>query len=75
MKKYDYQRSIRLNDDVKQSLEKICEVYRVNESDYIRNSLEKNLIVDMQSRGLKPTFFHSYKLRKNSKNNKINIVF
>ena len=41
MKKYDYQRSIRLNDDVKQSLEKICEVYRVNESDYIRTSLEK----------------------------------
>ena len=56
MKKYDYQRSIRLNDDVKQSLEKICEVYRVNESDYIRNSLEKNLIIDMQSKGLKPTF-------------------
>ena len=56
MKKYDYQRSIRLNDDVKQSLEKICEVYRVNESDYIRTSLEKNLLIDMQSRGLKPTF-------------------
>ena len=56
MKKYDYQRSIRLNGDVKQSLEKICEVYRVNESDYIRNSLEKNLIIDMQSKGLKPTF-------------------
>ena len=56
MKKYYYQRSIRLNDDVKQSLEKICEVYRVNESDYIRNSLEKNLIIDMQSNGLKPTF-------------------
>ena len=56
MKKYDYQRSIRLNDDVKQSLEKICEVYRVNESDYIRNSLKKNLIIDMQSKGLKPTF-------------------
>ena len=56
MKKYDYQRSIRLNDDVKQSLEKICEVYRVNESDYIRNSLEKNLIIDMQSNGLKLTF-------------------
>ena len=56
MVKYDYQRSIRLNDDVKQSLEKICEVYRVNESDYIRNSLEKNLIIDMQRKGLKPTF-------------------
>ena len=60
MKKYDYQRSIRLNDDVKQSLEKICEVYRVNESDYIRTSLEKNLLIDMQSRGLKPTFLSMF---------------
>ena len=56
MVKYRYQRSIRMSDEVKDSLEKICEVYKVNESDYIRHSLEKTLSADMQNKGLKPTF-------------------
>ena len=56
MIKYDYQRSIRMTEPVKESLEKICEVYRVNESDYIRTSLEKCHIADIEKNGIQPTF-------------------
>ena len=56
MVKYDYQRSIRMSNEVKDSLEKICEVYKVNESDYIRHSLEKTLSADMRNNGFLPSF-------------------
>ncbi len=56
MIKFDYQRSVRMTEPVRQSLEKVCEVYRVNESEYIRTSLEKCLISDMEKNGIEPTF-------------------
>ncbi len=40
---------------MKDSLEKICEVYKVNESDYIRLPLEKTLYADMRTKGLQST--------------------
>ena len=60
MVKFDYQRSIRMSNEVKNSLEKICEFYKVNESDYIRQSLEKTLYADMRNKGLQPTFSTLY---------------
>ena len=60
MVRYDYQKSIRMSNEVKDSLEKICEVYKVNESDYIRLSLEKTLYADMRTKGLQPTFSTLY---------------
>ena len=60
MVKFDYQRSIRMSNEVKNSLEKICEFYKVNESDYIRLSLEKTLYADMRNKGLQPTFSTLY---------------
>lgn len=56
MKKYDYQRSVRMNNDVKKSLEQISALYRVNESDFIRISLEEKLLKEMQLRNIKPSF-------------------
>ena len=60
MVKFDYQRSIRMTNEVKNSLEKICEFYKVNESEYIRLSLEKTLYADMRNKGLQPTFSTLY---------------
>lgn len=60
MVKFDYQRSIRISNEVKNSLEKICEFYKVNESEYIRLSLEKTLYADMRNKGLQPTFSTLY---------------
>jgi len=60
MVKFNYQRSIRMSNEVKDSLKKICEVYKVNESDYIRMSLEKTLYADMRNKGLQPTFSTLY---------------
>ena len=60
MVKFDYQRSIRMSNEVKNSLEKICEFYKVNESEYIRLSLEKTLYADMRNKGLQPTFSTIY---------------
>lgn len=60
MVKFDYQRSIRISNEVKNSLEKICEFCKVNESDYIRLSLEKTLYADMRNKGLQPTFSTLY---------------
>jgi len=56
MVKYDYQRSIRMTNEVKDSLEQLCEEFRLRESEYIRLSLEKCLYADMQNKGMKPTF-------------------
>jgi len=60
MVKFNYQRSISMSNEVKDSLKKICEVYKVNESDYIRMSLEKTLYADMRNKGLQPTFSTLY---------------
>ena len=56
MKKYDYQRSVRMNNEVKESLEQMSALYKVNESDFIRMSLEEKLLKEMNNRKIKPTF-------------------
>ena len=56
MKKYEYQRSIRFSEPVRESLQEICDAYRINESDYIRISVQRCLMNDMQEKGLTPRF-------------------
>ena len=56
MKKFDYQRSVRFSEPVKESLKEICDAIRVNESDYIRTSVQRCIVNDMQSKGLEPKF-------------------
>ena len=56
MKKYDYQRSVRMNNELKESLEQMSALYKVNESDFIRMSLEEKLLKEMSNRNIKPTF-------------------
>ncbi len=48
MKKFNYQSSFRMSEDVKDCMSRICENYRINESDYIRKSVEQSLVNDMQ---------------------------
>tara|TARA_A100001015_G_C14550777_1_gene541485 strand:+ start:388 stop:582 length:195 start_codon:yes stop_codon:yes gene_type:complete len=60
MVKYDYQKSIRMNSDVKDSLERICEVHKIKESDFIRLSLEEKLLKEMNKVDIKPSFSTLY---------------
>jgi len=57
MKKFEYQRSVRFSEPVKESLQEICHTFRVNESDYIRTSVQRCLLDDMQKHGLEPKFY------------------
>ena len=56
MKKFDYQRSVRFSEPVKESLQEICDTFRVNESDYIRQSVQRCLVNDMAQQGIEPKF-------------------
>jgi len=56
MKKFDYQRSVRFSEPVKESLQEICDTFRVNESDYIRQSVQRCLVNDMVQQGIEPKF-------------------
>tara|TARA_B100001057_G_C22324468_1_gene747058 strand:- start:393 stop:587 length:195 start_codon:yes stop_codon:yes gene_type:complete len=57
MKKFEYQRSVRFSEPVKESLQEVCDAFRVNESDYIRTSVQRCLLDDMQKQGLEPKFY------------------
>ena len=56
MKKFEYQRSVRFSESVKESLQEICDAFRMNESDYIRASVQRCLLDDMKKQGLEPKF-------------------
>ena len=56
MKKFDYQRSVRFPEPVKESLQEVCDAFRVNESDYIRASVQRCLVSDLKRQGLEPKF-------------------
>jgi predicted DNA-binding protein len=56
MKKFEYQRSVRFSESVKESLQEICDAFRMNESDYIRTSVQRCIVNDMQKQGLEPKF-------------------
>ncbi len=53
---YDNHYTIRMNQDLKNSLKKYCDEFRLKESEFVRNSIEKCLISEMQSRGKEPNF-------------------
>lgn len=56
MKKFEYQRSVRFSEPVKESLQEVCDAIRMNESDYIRTSVQRCLLNDMHQEGLEPKF-------------------
>lgn len=56
MNKFEYQRSIRFTEPVQQSLQEICDAISVKESDYIRQSVQRCIVNDMQEVGLEPKF-------------------
>ena len=56
MVRYDNHYTIRMNEQVKDSLKRYCEEHKLKESDFVRKSIEENLISEIQSRGVEPTF-------------------
>ena len=56
MVRYDNHYTIRMNEDVKKTLRKYCEEFRVKESEFVRNSIEKCLVSEMQNVGRVPEF-------------------
>ena len=56
MVRYDNHYTIRMNEDVKKSLRRFCEEFRVKESEFVRNSIEKSLVSELKGMGKKPDF-------------------
>ena len=56
MVRYDNRYTFRMNQDLKNTLKKFCEDYRLKESEFVRNSVEKCLVNEMQNRGKTPEF-------------------
>ena len=49
MKKYDYQTCIRMSSNLRDSVQTICDTYKINESDYIRKSLMQSVQEDLKN--------------------------
>ena len=49
MMKYPHRKTIRLDDELLTGLGQFCDKYRINESEYIRTSLQKCLDADMRN--------------------------
>ena len=47
MQKYPYQTCIRLPENLRSSMQTICDEYQINESDYIRKSLSESVKSDL----------------------------
>lgn len=58
-KRFTYQTSIRLDDEVRLNMNEVCDRYKMREADYIRKSIERNLVRDTARLGIEPKF-HSY---------------
>ena len=43
MQKYTYQTSLRMSEKIKDAMTEVCDRYQINESDFIRHSVAKNL--------------------------------
>ena len=56
MVRYDNRYTFRMNQELKNSLKRYCEEHKLKESDFVRKSIEENLISEIQSRGVEPTF-------------------
>ena len=47
MQKYPYQTCIRLPENLRSSMQTICNEYQINESDYIRKSISESVKSDL----------------------------
>ena len=47
MQKYPYQTCIRLPENLRDSMQTICDQYQINESDYIRKSISESVKSDL----------------------------
>ena len=56
MVRFDNHYTIRMNEQVKDSLKRYCEEFRLKESEFVRNSIEEKLVSEMQNVGRKPNF-------------------
>ena len=56
MVRYDEYLRIRMSESVKNSLRKYCEENSLRESEFVRNSIEKCLVSEMQNVGRVPEF-------------------
>lgn len=55
-KRFTYQTSIRLNDEIRNTMNEVCDRYKMREADYIRKSIERNLVRDSARIGIEPKF-------------------
>ena len=51
MKKYTYQTCLRMPENLRESMQTICDTYQINESDYIRRSLVQSVQRDIENVG------------------------
>ena len=56
MVRYDNRYSFRMNQDLKESLRKYCGENRLRESEFVRKSVERTLMSEMQNVGRVPEF-------------------
>ena len=56
MVRYDEYLRIRMNEAVKSSLRQYCEEYKLKESEFVRNSIEKCLVSELKNKGQEPNF-------------------
>ena len=49
MKKYTYQTCLRMPENLRESMQTICDTYQINESDYIRRSLVQSVQRDIEN--------------------------
>ena len=64
MVRYDEYLRIRMSESVKNSLRKYCEENSLQESKFVRDSIEKCLVSEMQNKGQEPTFPSNLYLHK-----------
>ncbi len=60
MVRYDNRYTFRMNQDLKESLRKYCEENRLRESEFVRKSVERTLMSEMQNGGRTPDFHPIY---------------
>jgi hypothetical protein len=49
MQKFTYQTSVRMSENLRESMKDICDTYQINESDYIRRSLVQSVQNDIKN--------------------------
>ena len=49
MQKYQYQACIKLSENLKDSMNTVCETYNISKSDYMRRSIAQSVQNDLQN--------------------------